>query len=192
MTIYNKLIVGFLFLFLTHGCETLDRGQDISQIYNEYKQDNSHKNKANFFYAFPNTFTEFNQLYGYDDLKGAAPCYKVAQDHIKLFFDLADDVQEDVFCKKVLNICKDARWDADAVSYFQKYLRNYLLANKQLLNCISEVDKQQIYYFWYFISDEPHFNENFSKSVHDLIRHDDELMESYLKAVEEVKKDNVH
>jgi hypothetical protein len=177
------------------GCNAQEKqGRDLPSIYKAYKKDNSVKNKRDFFYAFPTSFVGLQQLYGYDDIKGtAAKYYNVAPEHISLFFKSAENIDNKVFTKKVLDISKNGKWEADAVNYFQDGLRKYFFNHSNtFLELLSKRDKNEISGFWYFFSDGPHFNKEVSNRVLKLLKSNPSMERTYLNAVQKVKKDNAH
>jgi hypothetical protein len=193
MTTSNNYI-GFLFLiFFTLGCNAQEKDtKDLSIIFKEYKKSNSLKSRKDFFYAFPNSFSSFQKIYGYDDTKGAAPYYGVAREHVSLFFKTAEVIDKKTFSQKLLIISRNGKWDADAVNYFQEGLRSYFFNHKEFLSLLSTSDKNQVYGFWYFFSDGPHFNDDVSKRVLNILKNNPTMRTSYLNAIKQVKKDNIH
>ena len=118
------------------------------------------EDKQSFFDAFPRTFDQFQLLYGFDDVEGAAPLYDNAVDHIpKLFFRLGDAIPKERFLQKIVSIAIGGRWDADAVNYFQRGLRQTVMRDvtgaAAVIGTLSEEDQLA---FWYFFLDGLHPN----------------------------------
>jgi hypothetical protein len=191
----NKVaLICFLATFsLSIECNAQGNREDLPSIYKEYRKTNSLESKKDFFYAFPNSFSSFQRMYGYDDHKGSAPLYSISREHISLFFKTADMVDDKIFSQKLLDISKNGKWDADAVNYFQESLRKYFFThNKSILELLSKNKKDDIYRFWYFFSDGPHFNKEVYSKVIVLLSENQSMKEAYLRAVQQVKKDNIH
>lgn len=195
MTTSNKsVVICFLVtFFLSIASNAQENHKDLPSIYKEYKKTNSLKSKKDFFYAFPSSFSSFQRIYGYEDYKGAAPLYGVAREHINLFFKTADMMDKKIFSQKLLEISRNGKWDADAVNYFQEGLRVYFFThNKSLLELLSKNKRDDIYMFWYFFSDGPHFNKEVYNKVIELLNENESMKEAYLQAVQQVKKNSIH
>lgn len=81
-----------------------------------------------FFNTFPGSFATFDEVFGYDDKKGAAPLYNVANQYTdKLFSTKA--VKVNVKARKLIHIALNGKWDADAISHFQYKLHQFVKGN---------------------------------------------------------------
>ena len=132
-----------------------NRNDTISQLYSAYVN----KDYDTFFALFPNTFREFLTYYGYEhDIP--APLYDWAPYHIDYLFSnfLNADRQH---INKLVDIAKEASWDADAPNYLQKNLRKLILQYPVLfLDVLNEKTCKEIENFWYFILYYPSLHSN--------------------------------
>jgi hypothetical protein len=114
---------------------------------------NKKKYEAQFFNEFPNTFKELNELYGYENDK-PAPLYHDAVKHIKELFNNIKSVNDTVYYQKIASIAKNARWDADAISYFQDGLQKRVASNSTLtLFILRNKPDKEVTSFWAFYFD---------------------------------------
>jgi len=120
-------------------------------------------NYVPFFNSFPNSFCEFNSLYGYDDNKGAKPLYGDYYNHINFLFDSVC-VNRHLFNQKVINVAINGKWEADATSLFQKKILNLVLYDtKDVLNILSEKSFEETKSFWRYLFDGPNPSDNMNK-----------------------------
>ena len=95
MKALNKAIRNFSVLFLiltsTLSCNSQDRNKtSLGNILKKCEKNTSAECKQAFFDNFPNSFSRFQELYGYDDVKGEAPYYNVAESHLVFFFKTSE------------------------------------------------------------------------------------------------------
>lgn len=148
-----------------------------------------------FFKYFPDSFSELNRLYGYDDSTGAMPLYDEAANHIaKLFFKLDKSVGIDSFFDKMIGISKEGKWEADAVNYFQRGLREKVKSNLSYsINRLDKLTKEEIKGFWYFYFDGPHPTELISDELEKVKIIDNYIYSLMVEAHQQVIMDhNVH
>lgn len=124
-------------------------------------------NRTCFFQFFPKTFNELENLYGYSDSTGGAEFYANYVEHINFLFS-EFDVEAD--SKKIIQICLNGRWDADAVSLLQSNVRDLLLNyNRVFLATLFKFKKEEQESFWYFILDGPHRNSYGNRVFHEAL-----------------------
>jgi hypothetical protein len=146
-----------------------ERVKRLSDSYQSYAK--SEKNKSSdtvkfqqqFFYAFPDNFIDFEEIYGFDDSTGnEAPLYKDLQyyHHIKSLFNKLNIIDKIEYYTKLINLSIGGKWDADNVSLLQSGLRRHVYDDINLTTGIlSKYKDEEIRSFWYFFFDEPHPNE---------------------------------
>lgn len=114
------------------------------------------KNCKEFFNAFPNTFQDFNQLYGYDDKTGERRLYSKYEEHITYFFNCSE-VSDREKLNKAIRIGIDGKWEADASSMLQdaafKLIKDQPNEAKEILDSLPDKKAAS---FWYFLFDGPH------------------------------------
>lgn len=171
------------------------KAQELKELY--FKATNSpgisDMYKQQFFDAFPNTFKELNELYGYNNHKPAL-LYNNFVEHICNLFNNLDDVVEDtLYYRKIISIAMGGHWDADAVACFQDGLREHVLAKPKLVvYLLKGMPDKQIKGFWYFYFDaifpEKAIPEKLSV-IKEADTHMYSLMEATLKEVQQSWKD---
>lgn len=153
----------FLFSFLFVAC---NQNGKKNHSYSDIRMDSSlsikvgrlsvafkENNYTVFFDQFPETFIEFIQCYGYDEEEGASPLYNESYSHIHFLFNCPNEVNF-LLVQKVVNIAIKAKWEADAVNYFQAELLNLIEKYPGLV--LDELKKRSISdcaHFWHFVFD---------------------------------------
>ncbi|MEP7147793.1 MAG: hypothetical protein ABI857_02825 [Acidobacteriota bacterium] len=109
-----------------------------------------------FYEAFPKTFKEFDELYGYEDGNGGGKLYPKYEEQIPYFFNCSE-VSSTERIRKIISIGINGKWDADAVGLFQdlalKAVKTNTVAARQMLDALPEKEASS---FWYFLFDGPH------------------------------------
>lgn len=188
--------LGLLFFVLTSAvsCSSQDKVKlSLGDIFKKCEVNTSIECKQVFFENFPKSFLQFQELYGYDDAKGKAPYYDSAEKHLNFFFKTSEVVKNDDFINKLIDISRDGKWDADFVNSFQEKLRSYFFIKYDLfIKLLKKRNETEVKGFWYFFSDEPHFNSEISTKVLKLLEKEIEMKKNYLYIIKKVKEDNVH
>mgnify|MGYP000141446527 CR=1 FL=1 len=149
-TIYT-FILSFSIIQLTAQSANID---ELKNSLIELKKDNSQKNQREFFNLFPSSFQSFNNTFGFKN-GTAAPLYD-GHEYISQFFSL-DSIDQRKQLNKWINISIDGHWDADAVNYFQMYLRLRVFQNLDLtFKLLKERPEKEIKSFFYFFFNEIH------------------------------------
>lgn len=192
MKISNRIILlGCVMLLSMVSCAQTTKSKRLSSIYSEYKRSKSKQSEKDFFKEFPNSFKEFQSVYGYDDVKGESPNYKVAFDHVNFFFKSAPLVNKNEFSRKLINITLHGKWEADAENYFQDNLRNYYFANStailDILKASKLTDADQ---FWYFFCDGPSFDSTLEAKVKKSLTNYPQLKKSFVRMAQLAKKNS--
>lgn len=109
-----------------------------------------------FFAAFPDTFAEFDQLYGFDEQQGERLLYAKSYSHVTYLFDCAA-VSDRAKLNKAISLGLQGRWEADAAALVQaaayKLVSRYTRATQEIL---AKLPDYQAASFWYFLFDGPH------------------------------------
>lgn len=165
--IHNFLLFAFLFLAVSCRSSNIEQKSDARITNTPVVQSELEKQAANltklyddknckeFINAFPNTFREFNQLYGFDDENGAHILYSKTE-HIAYFFDCSE-VSDREKLKKVIRISVDGKWDSDATAMVQgsafDLVKDSPNETREILDNLSD---EKAASFWYFLFDGPH------------------------------------
>lgn len=145
----------------------------------KYVDKNTPGTDEEFFCAFPNSFQEMLNLFGYDLDKGAAPLYSNGAPIINYFANL-NTIAKNIYYDKYINICVNGTWDADNIREafgFADRLKNDTKAAALALSLRSDSEIKSVFKF---VFDGPHpeneFNENlFNELMHALTNQDPRL-----------------
>lgn len=116
------------------------------------------KNCKEFFSAFPNTFKELNQLYGYDDETGERRLFSKSE-HVPYFFNCSE-VSDRKRLEKVIGIGINGKWDADSIGWFNELAYDLVKDHpKEAKEILDNLPDESAASFWYFLFDSPHPND---------------------------------
>ena len=104
------------------------QGLHIEELEHSYIQ----KDWSSFADNFPETFSDFMEIYGYDINKGAKPLYYVAFEHISFLFS-DERIMEDKYLDKLLILTEGYYWDADATSYLGKGIEDIIKGEPEMI-----------------------------------------------------------
>lgn len=148
-----------------------------------------------FFSAFPNSFKEMQEVFGFDDSKGSAPLYDYpnGENMIKYFAKL-NSIPKDIYYDKYINICLDGIWEADNIREAFGFADR--LTNDTEAACLSLAKRtdKEIKSVFHFIFDGPHpkneYNEKIYTELLPILTKQDErlgklLKETYNKVITE-------
>lgn len=117
--------------------------QKLIRCYNMERDSGTLATKRAYFNAFPATFVDFKDTFGYEDAlseEAIGLLYAESLEYISAFFNLYKDINIFDFSNKVIRVCIDGEWQADGV--------NYLKAN--VVNIITSSNHGQDCYYNYF------------------------------------------
>jgi len=107
-----------------------------------------------FFDFFPCSFSQFLNIYGFDDKNGAKPLYEVYEDHVNYFFECEGHIGQKEFINKIYGIVKNAVWEADAPTILQDNLTLLIIKSpKEILSLLTIKPKKEVESFWIFVFD---------------------------------------
>ena len=148
-----------------------------------------------FFCAFPNSFKEMQDVFGFDNNKGSAPLYDYpnGENMIKYFAKL-NSIPKDIYYDKYINICLDGVWEADNIREAFGFADR--LTNDTEAACLSLAKRtdKEIKSVFHFIFDGPHpkneYNEKIYTELLPILTKQDErlgklLKEAYNKVITE-------
>lgn len=148
------------FAFISFGCRQPlieDRShteQDsiavlASNLETYYKK----KNAKEFFKIFPVTYEVFNDLYGFDDVKGKKILYDRYVEHIDFLFG-NNEIDKSSKLIKTIDLCTCAKWEPDASSLLQKESRQLIGENLQeALFLMNKLPPSDATCLWNFLLD---------------------------------------
>jgi hypothetical protein len=116
--------------------------------------------------ALPPDFACFNHLFGYSETDGPAPLYSEPQLHF-LFPKIAAVVPKEVYARKLVGLCVNAKWEADQTGALQDAARSVLDTETPLfVRILGELGIESERSVWEFLFGGPHpSNEPLSSSV---------------------------
>lgn len=145
----NRILLIFFALLIS--CKSPSQNGKISATnLTELKVSFSTKNEKEFLKNFPKDFSSFKSTFGWNDKKDSAnPLYKEANYYIDYWFFLINKSIYKNYESQIISICKNGKWEADAVNYFKSNATNYIEKNKKynLINDLSSKDAQSVLSF---------------------------------------------
>jgi hypothetical protein len=174
---------------------------ELRTLYLESINNDTIKYKIKFFEIFPETFQLYTEIYGYKNVKTceeeADNLYNESHDHLKLFCELRSIINKDDYYKKIIKLCINGYWDADAINDLQHCL--YKCINEDLpltIKTLKSFTDKEIESFWYFVFDGPLRTENLPVNI-DSIRMIDEHIadlakKTLIKAKNNLDKNGVY
>lgn len=132
--------------------ETIDTLEGkANQLSERYKK----SDYPGFLNLFPNSFNEFIDLYGYDDITGKKLLYSVYVEHLNFFFSPVGVNKTELYLK-VFNIALNGEWDADAPNLFRNKLVDLILDDADgFIKLFSTKPDNEVSSFWFFVFDGP-------------------------------------
>jgi len=156
------------------------------------------KYEKEYFDAFPSSFGLFNRIFGDINKEPMeakfepGPLYNESDLYIEAFFNL-NGVEKTQYYNRIIEICMNGRWDADAVNYFKYGTQNKVKADINLFSklLLKRSDKE-IIGFWYFYFDGPHPAKKIPDELQKVKKINSRLyslMELALKKVQQAEKE---
>ena len=110
-----------------------------------------------FYNHFPKSFHDFYQYYGDSD----KPLYYAGRKHVQVYRKCSQIIDSTDYVSSLINIGIGGRWDADAVSWMQKLLKDeFAERNKLFCSILIEHDSSEIVSFFKFYMDKLHFKDD--------------------------------
>lgn len=150
----------------------------LVECYNMMRDSSTFENQRKYFDAFPATFTEFKDVFGYEETKiidaTFGELYEEHLEYITEFFHLNEVIDSYDFSHKIINLCINGEWQADGVNHLQINVINIITSDinhdcyynhfdvfccyndtlrDTLLFCLAQYSKDDILSFWQFYLD---------------------------------------
>lgn len=126
--------------------------QRLNKAYDELSQNpqSVHKQRE-FFNAFPSSWQEYYDTYKYCNNEGYdLSMYSQAFEHIKAL-ENCTEINDTLYCNKLIALSVGASLDADAPNYLQKLLHHTIQQkNNVFIHCLSQIEKGHQMQFWQF------------------------------------------
>lgn len=147
-----------------------------------------------FFCVFPSSYKEMDLLFGVDYNTGKGPLYDNGMPIIEYFNQLTT-VPKYIYYEKFINICVNGIWQADNMDGGFGFKQKLLNDTKECCKQLSKRTDEEIKSVFYYLFDEPHPNNQYSKKtyykVEEAIAQEDERLLSLLqKAYNELISEN--
>jgi len=118
---------------------------------------NRQKWEQKFFCAFPNSFVRMQEVFGYDDDKGAAPLYYYPSGkNIIQYFSQLESIPNPIYFDKYVKININGVWEADNIQGAFDFDDRLLKDTKHACNALSKFSNVEIKSVFRFIFDGPH------------------------------------
>ena len=159
----NKFVFSFL-LCAFFCCETFSQ-QEIN-IQN-LKECFLAKDDKHYLEQFPINFEQLNGYFGWDsDNNKPQELYDESYAYIDYWFKLLNSDKYKVYEKKIVKICTNGHWEADAIGYFQMKSRSYIKENQEynLLNDLKDNVAKSVLFFL-FDSPQPKLDADFASNL---------------------------
>lgn len=152
--------------------------RSLVECYNLMRDSSTFDNQKKYFDAFPATFTEFKDVFGYKGTKiidaTFGELYEESLEYITEFFHLNEVIDPYDFSNKIINLCINGEWQADGVNHLQTNVINIATSDinhdcyynnfdvfccysdtlrDSLFNCLAQYSEDDILSFWQFYLD---------------------------------------
>lgn len=187
----KKVQIQLNYSLKTENVKTLkDSAAYLKHYYTQFEQTKDSLSEILFFEMLPNNFSNFKNLYGYNDLpngdfvKGLLYEAEKQIEHKFKYIDLERKIN------KFIDISINGYWQADNINFFQNKLHQSYKVNKKMYNTFLEnKSESEIEGFWKFFFDGPH-PENQQEVYSNVLANIDEAMVPIVKsAYAKVKED---
>lgn len=101
--------------------------QRLIECHRLMREDDSNKAKESYFETFPNTFSDFQSVFGYEETPDSlhlGVLYFESLDYITQFFQLNTDIRPELFADRIIRLCINGKWQADGVNILQTNVVN--------------------------------------------------------------------
>ncbi|WP_298417298.1 hypothetical protein [uncultured Kordia sp.] len=155
-----------------------------------------------FFCAFPNSFENMENIFGFDSETGKSAALYMYSDNllsnpIISYFANLNSIPSKDFYDKYINICVNGIWEADKIREGFDIYKRFQNDTKAICKVLSKRNKKDIYSVFRFIFDGPHpdheENHKIYKSIHPLIEKENPVLATILKnAFDNLLKQKTH
>ena len=149
--------------------------QNLIRCYKLERDNGTFATKRAYFDAFPATFVDFKNTFGYEDAlseEAYGSLYEESLEYISAFFNLYKDINLFDFSNKAIRVCLGGEWQADGVNYLKANVVNIITSSNHghdcyynyfdvlccfsdtlrntLLSCLAQCSDEEILSFWKF------------------------------------------
>lgn len=110
-----------------------------------------------FFNHFPKSFLPFYMYYGDSD----KPLYYTGRAHVQVYRKCSRVIDSTAYVSSLISLGIDGRWDADAVSWMQKLIKDeFSDRNKLFCSILEGYKSEEVVSFLIFYMDKLHFKDD--------------------------------
>jgi len=124
-----------------------------------------------FFCAFPNSFEEMKEVFGYDDVKGEAPLYNypIGENMIG-FFSKLESIPDSIYFDKYIRININGTWEADNIREAFGFGSKLYFESEKACKFLSYFSDKEIESVFKFIFDGPHPKNEYNEGLYEEIK----------------------
>lgn len=172
----------------------------LTEYYNDLKnisKEEKQRVEKLFFCVFPSSYKEMDLLFGVDYYTGKGPLYDNGMPIIE-YFNQISTVPKDIYYEKFISMCVDGVWQADNMDGGFGFKQKLLNDTKECCKQLSKRTDEEIKSVFYYLFDEPHPNNQYSRKVYlkvkQAIAKEDERLLSLLQKTynELISEDHSH
>ncbi len=146
---------------------------------------NRQKWEQKFFCVFPNSFDRMQEVFGYDNDKGAAPLYDYPNgENVIQYFSQLESVPDSIYYDKYVKININGVWEADNIREAFDFGNRLFNDTKNACKILSRFSDTEIKSVFRFIFDGPHprneHNERIYKGLSSKIDNQDKRLSKLL------------
>lgn len=120
-----------------------------------------------FFCAFPNSFKEMQNIFGFHTDKGAAPLYDDTDgENVIGYFINLNSISKEVYYDKYINICVGGVWEADNIQDAFGLADRLTNDTEAACSSLSKRTDNEIRSVFHFIFDGPHPKNNYNEDIY--------------------------
>jgi len=178
-------LIFYINILLLFSCNTQEYKQEITAPFRSIKEQvraikeyhqaalrtegKEHvKNEKLFFDAFPNSFKNMQDVFGFDNIKGKAPLYDYKTGGtIIIFFSKLTSIDKDDYYNKYINICINGVWKGDNIANGFGFYNKLYDSPLEVLTVLRQRNNTEIRSVFRFLFDGPR-PENMRKSYENL------------------------
>ncbi|GHE32118.1 hypothetical protein GCM10017764_14130 [Sphingobacterium griseoflavum] len=145
---------------------TFDNAKQRADTLIKYMDKTLEHADVKFFCAFPQTFQEMQDLFGYDPKTGAAPLYSYPEGkNVIKYFASLKTIPNALYYKKFIDICIDGVWEADHITECFGFADRLQHDTKAACESLSKRSEQEVRSVFRFIMDGPHPDNEYNDAL---------------------------
>ena len=186
----NRTIYILLLALSFSACNTNNKQKELFNA-KQLRDSFITKDEAQFLNQFPKNFEQFHNYFGWNHSNNTPNIlFYGANKYIDYLFELLRLDEYPNYETQIINICKQAEWDTDSVSYFQHKSFEYIKEKKRyhLINELTDNEARPVLIFL-FETPHPEFDEEFNTH---LSSSKQQILSELFESVFNYEKQNEH